>query len=107
MPTLHEITITEPTRAIVCFGPATATSGMHPGAFFECVIDPHMQSPGGAFIRFEQNWQGGEIHGWQRIVSLTVCELLGAHEYALEPPKGYAPKAGESVSLVAVKSWAA
>lgn len=63
-------------RAIVMFGPATATSGMRAGEFYQVTLDPATVSPGGGFIRFGLN-EGDEIHGWQRIDALTVCEILG------------------------------
>lgn len=66
-------------RAIVMFGPATETSGYKAGTFYQVTIDPAMVSPGGLFIRFGTH-EGDEIHGWQQVSGLTVCEILG--EYA-------------------------
>ncbi len=63
------------TRAIVMFGPASNVSGLRPGEYFQVTIDPALQSPGGTFIRFDQR-NGDEIHGWQRIEAMTVCEVL-------------------------------
>ena len=107
MVVIEEVVITDPQRAIICFGPATDTTGMQAGAFYECVIDPHMQSPGGEFIRFDTRWQGGEVHGWQRLRGFTVCELLGAHNYDAEAKIPYEPKEGETVMVQKVKAWAA
>lgn len=66
------------TRAIVCFGPATDVTGNRPAEFFQVVIDPAMVSPSGEYIRFDQRDQTAqnEIHGWQRVSALTVCEVL-------------------------------
>lgn len=62
------------TRAIVQFGPATATSGFRPAEFYQVILDPAKQSPNGQYIRFDH--ATSEIHGWQRIEALTVCEVL-------------------------------
>lgn len=104
--TLHELVIPQPTRAIICFGPPTDMIGMKAGVFFEVIIDPNMVSPGGAFIRFEQSFQKGEVHGWQRVNGITICEILGAGAYDwTEPPAGYVAVEGATVTLRAVKSW--
>lgn len=66
-------------RAIVMFGPATPTSGMRAGTYYQVTLDPAMVSPGGEYIRFGAN-EGDEIQGWERIDAMTVCEVLG--EYA-------------------------
>lgn len=66
-------------RAIVSFGPATPTSGMKPGEYFQVTIDPSLVSPNGQYIRFGIH-KDDEIVGWQRVEALTVCEILG--EYA-------------------------
>ncbi len=42
---------------------------------------------GGTYL--DQTIQGGEMHGWQRIECLTVCEILGDAEPYSETPKGY------------------
>lgn len=70
--------ISSKTRAIVCFGPATATSGFRSGEYFQVTIDPAMASPGGDYIRFDQRHpeDENEIHGWQRVDALTICEVL-------------------------------
>lgn len=81
--------ITRKTRAIIMFGPPTETSGMRPAEYYQVVLDPNMVSPSGAYLRFDMTFQGGEMHGWQRIECLTVCEVLGsAAEYA-QSPEGY------------------
>ena len=61
-------------RAIVMFGPATVTSGFRPAEYYQVIIDPAMQSPRGEFIRFDHTTS--EIHGWQRMDGLTICEIL-------------------------------
>ena len=65
-------------RCIVCFGPATPVTGFRAGDYFQVVIDPEMVSPSGDFIRFDQRDETAqnEIHGWQRIEAITVCEVL-------------------------------
>lgn len=75
---MHDIVIKGKTRAIVCFGPMTETTGMRLGSFFQVTIDPDMVSPGGDYIRFDARRQPepDEIHGWQRLDAITVCEVL-------------------------------
>lgn len=80
------------TRAIVCFGPATAVSGMRAGEYYQVVIDPDMASPGGEYIRFNQGPEC-ELHGWQRISALTICEVLEV----LEPAKD-----GQTITMRAI-----
>jgi hypothetical protein len=63
-------------RALVCFGPMTEFTGFRAGEYFQVIVDPKMQSPGGAYIRFDGMAHGNEIHGWQRVAALTVCEVL-------------------------------
>lgn len=75
MTTMTDLTIRGKTRAIVCFGPLTDTTGMRSGAFYQVTIDPDHASPGGEFIRFDQRAED-EIHGWQRVDAITVCEVL-------------------------------
>lgn len=77
---MQTIEVKGKTRAIVCFGPMTDTAGMKAGSFFQVTVDPNLVSPGGDFIRFD-NRAEDEIHGWQRIEGITICEVL--HE---EPP---------------------
>lgn len=103
--TLEWIEITAPVRVILCFGPAAPTTGTAAGAFYEAVIDPNMKSPGGEFLRFDQRFQGGEVHGWQRASALTVCEVLGAVAYKETPPEGYTVDAEAKIGMQAVKSW--
>lgn len=81
--------ITRKLRAIIMFGPPSEMAGLRPAEYFQVTLDPNMVSPSGEFIRFDQTIQGGEMHGWQRIACLTVCELLGdADDYA-QQPAGY------------------
>lgn len=94
--------IKKPVRAIVQFGPATTVSGMKGGEYFQAVIDPNMKSPGGDFIRFDQGFQGGEIHGWQRLACITVCEVLGDAEPYAKTPEGYKAD-GKPVTVMAVE----
>ncbi len=75
MTEMHDIEVKGKTRAIVCFGPMTDTTGTKAGQFFQVTIDPNLASPGGDYIRFD-NRQEDEIHGWQRIDGLTICEVL-------------------------------
>ena len=78
------ITIAHRTRAIVCFGPATTVTGMRSGDYFQVVIDPAFQSPAGGYLRFDGRIDENEIHGWQRIDALTVCEILEQLEESKE-----------------------
>lgn len=73
---MADMVVTGKTRAIVCFGPATPISGMRPAEYFQVVIDPEMVSPGGDYIRFDQRAAENEIHGWQRVGAMTICEVL-------------------------------
>lgn len=74
------------TRAIVMFGPATPSSGMRPGEFYQVTIDPTKVSPSGKYIYFGAN-DGDQIHGWQRIQGLTVCEVLATADDAGKFPE--------------------
>ena len=80
--------IGKPVRAVVMFGPPSATSGFRAGEFYEVILDPNMLSPGGDYIRFDQTFQKTEIHGWQRVEGLTLCEILEDAEPYKEPPVG-------------------
>lgn len=64
-------------KAIVMFGPPSDTDGMRPATFFQVTLDPKNVSPNGDYIRFGLT-PGDEIVGWQRISSMTICEILGA-----------------------------
>lgn len=86
---MKKVEIACPTRAIVCFGPATTVAGFRPGEYYQVLIDPKMQSPGGDYIRFDPSKEC-EICGWQRIDALTICEIL--HSDADNP-------SGESVFM--------
>jgi hypothetical protein len=81
--------VKNPVRAIVMFGPPTDHSGMRPAEYFQVTIDPNMASPSGEFIRFDQTIQKGEMHGWQRLECITICEILGAAEPYEVIPDGY------------------
>lgn len=80
--------ISKPVRAIVMFGPPTDNYGFRAGELFEVILDPNMLSPGGDYIRFDQNFQSTELHGWQRVDGLTLCEVLGEAEPYKELPAG-------------------
>ena len=97
------LVIQSPVSAIVSFGPPSSTDGFRPGFYHQVVIDPNMVSPGGEFIRFDQSCQGGELHGWQRIAALTVCEVLG--DVVVDPdkmPKGYTVDEKATVTMRAI-----
>lgn len=99
---IKTVEITKKVRAIVMFGPPTPTSGFRPAEYYQVVIDPNMKSPSGEFIRFDQPWQGGELHGWQRIDALTVCEILGEETrrgFRTDMPEGYVEEEGASVTM--------
>ena len=97
-----DLTITKRVRAIVSFGMPTPQSGFRAGEFYQVTIDPNMKSPGGDFIRFDMTYQGGEVHGWQRVQAMTVWEVLGEAEDYKETPAGYVVEEGASVVLRAV-----
>ncbi len=68
--------ITSKTRCIVCFGPPSAITGYRAGEYYQVVVDPEMQSPEGNYIRFDAAMNSNEIHGWQRVAAITICEVL-------------------------------
>lgn len=73
--------------AIVKFGPAGfQTDGFAPGEYYQVTLDPTCVSKSGEYIRFGHN-PGDEIHGWQRIMALSVVEILADWEDPLNPPK--------------------
>lgn len=84
-------------RAIVKFGHAHPKMGERAGEFYQVTIDPNMVSPGGEFIRFGL-WDGDEIHGWERVEALTVCEVLGPDDRKHEG-EGYTEEADAVVVL--------
>lgn len=86
-------------RAIVMFGPATTVSGTRPGTYYQVTIDPAMVSPGRDYIRFGAH-EADEIHGWQRIDGLTVCEVLG--EYAEDGTYPESDSKPEPLSMMVV-----
>lgn len=75
--------ITERRRCIVCFGPATPTTGMRAGDYYQVTVDPNAVSPSGKYIRFGL-YQGDEIQGWQRVEAMTVLEDLGTADAPLQ-----------------------
>lgn len=98
---MSEIVIDKPVNAIVQFGPATTTSGLRAGEYYQVVIDPNMADPSGKFIRFDQTFQPSEMHGWQRIDALTVCAVLG--DYPVDKvPSGYEAVSGATVTMKAI-----
>lgn len=99
---MHDVTISERVRAIVMFGPAHAMAGTRPAEFYQCVIDPDMVSPGGDYIRFGM-YEGDELVGWQKVSSMTVCEILGPHKAGPISSEGYEQQEGSSVTMRAVK----
>lgn len=60
------------------FGPPTAAMGTRPATFYQVTLDPAMVSPSVDFIRLGMT-EGDEIHGWQAVAGLTVCEVLGEY----------------------------
>lgn len=72
---MQDVVIDRKTRAIICFGPATPVTGYKAGDYFQVLIDPCKQSPGGDYIRFDPSDEC-EVCGWQRISALTICEIL-------------------------------
>jgi hypothetical protein len=76
---MQEKEFAKKTRAIVKFGAADPTSGWRSGEYFQVTINPDLVSPGGKYIRFDAR-AGDEIHGWQRIEAMTVCEVLEEFE---------------------------
>ncbi len=88
--------------AIVRFGPPTNSDGLRPGEYWQCVIDPNMCSPMGNFIRFDQVSQGGELHGWQLVTGLTVCEVLGEAPEMKSIPEGYEASVNAEVTMRAI-----
>lgn len=74
---MEPMKIDRKTSVIVCFGPLTETSGYRPGVFFQVTIDPKLAR--GDYIRFDQR-NNDEIHGWQRMDSITICEVMSYEE---------------------------
>ena len=93
-----EKTVTQNTRAIVCFGPATPTTGNRAGEYFQVTIDPNMVSNNGQYIRFGQ-YAGDEIQGWQRVSAMTVVCDLGKSNARLLSAEGYEEEEGASITL--------
>ncbi len=97
------IIIDKPVVALVMFGPPTNTSGFRAGEYCQCTIDPNMCSPSGEFIRLDQRFQAGsELHGWQRVEALTVCEVLGDAPPMEKAPAGYQMVEGAKVTMRAL-----
>lgn len=100
---MAEVEIVGPARAIVMFGPATASSGMRAGEYFQVTIDPNMATESGDYIRFGL-YEGDELNGWQRKAAMTVVELMGASDARFAtadhmPPPGYEAMPGSSISM--------
>ena len=97
-----DVAYTTKVRAIVKFGHAHPSMGQKAGEFYQVTVDPNMASPGGEFIRFGC-YQGDEINGWQRIESMTVCEVLGESdaECVLTPAPEADPEACVSLRTIA------
>lgn len=91
--TTEDLVIDGPTRAIVCFGPATEVSGFKAGEYYQVVIDPARASPDGQYIRFDSRENDNEIHGWQRCEAITVCSVL--QKISVDPK-------GETVTMRAI-----
>lgn len=101
---MRDIVIGKRVWAIIQFGPATATSGMKGGEYYQVTLDPNMVSPGGDYIRFDQSLQrGSEVHGWQRIDALTVCEILGEVKEPAPVSDAYTVVPGASLTIKAVE----
>ena len=98
---MESVTIDKRVYAIVRFGPASPVDGYDGRMFLQALIDPNMVSPQGDFIRFDQRFQPNtEIHGWQRVDAITVCEILGDMEGEYkEVPPGYTVVPDASVTL--------
>lgn len=72
--------ITKKSVVIVRFGPGGfATDGFKPAEYYQVTIDPKHVSKSGDFIRLGQT-PGDEIVGWQRVMALTVVEVLAEFE---------------------------
>lgn len=88
------------------FGPATPSAGMRAGTYYQVTLDPAMASPSGEFIYFDQSKPelANDIHGWQRIAALTVCEILGYYDENGQYPAA-APGVDESqLRMMVVKN---
>ncbi len=90
---MQDLVIDGPTRAVVCFGPATSVSGFKAGEYYQVVIDPARASPDGEYIRFDSRENDNEIHGWQRCEAMTVCAVL--QKISVDPK-------GETVTMRAI-----
>jgi len=77
--TMVEKEVNKKCLAIVMFGPATPVSGTRPAEYYQVTIDPALRSKSGEYIRFGLN-KSDEIHGWQKVSSMTVCEVLKTFE---------------------------
>ena len=86
-------------RAIVTFGPATETTGLRPGEYFQVTISPSLVSPSGEYIRFGMI-PGDEIQGWQRVAAMTVCEIL-EEGVAVDFPAGATHDPKATVTMMA------
>lgn len=95
------VEITEKTLAIVMFGPATPTSGMKAGEYYQVTIDPNAVSPSGDFIYFGMH-KGDQINGWQRVEAITIAEILGPSTAEFEVVTGYASSPDAKVTIRAI-----
>lgn len=95
------IDISEKTLAIVMFGPATPTSGMKAGEYYQVTIDPNAVSPSGDYIYFGMH-NGDQINGWQRVEAITIAEVLGASSAELAVIPGYTASTDAKVTIRAV-----
>ena len=66
--------------------------------FYQVTIDPNMVSPSGEYIRFGQ-YHGDEIQGWQRVLTMTICEVLGRSDAKLLSEDGVTFDSSARISL--------
>lgn len=97
---LKDYDFDKPTLAIVCFGPATPSTGLRPADYYQVTIDPNCCSPSGKYIRFGL-YRGDEITGWQRVEAMTVVEILGDSDKTLpDDLTGYKKVDGATVTMM-------
>ena len=97
MADLNPVQIDKKCVAIICFGPLTPTTGTRAGSFYQAVIDPSKVSPCGQYIRFDAD-DICEVHGWQRIDSLTICSVLAEEENGALPSE--LPQSNEPITML-------
>lgn len=93
---------TDKVVAIVMFGPPTDYSGKRPGEFYQVTIDPKFASPSGRYLRFDQTIQGGDLHGWQSVDGITVCEVLGKAQQYTVHIEGYDEQPDATITLAEI-----